>query len=101
MTNEAKGGHEGGVGAAPAKPEHKSYSIHVDNKLFKVGQATITGAELRALPQPPIGPDRELIQVVPGGLDIVINDGDVIELREGEHFVSTPRNVTPGAADGR
>jgi hypothetical protein len=81
------------------QPEHKSYVIHIDRNQFKVLSSTIAGAELRALPDPPIGADRDLFQVVPGGQDVLIGDGDIIELKEGMHFVTAPRNVTPGAGD--
>lgn len=96
-----KAGHSGEVRSAPAaKPEHKSYSIHIDRILYKVEQARLTGAELRALPDPDIADDLDLFLVVPGGLDVLVNAGDVIEIREGQHFVSVPRDVTPGS-DGR
>lgn len=97
-----KAGHAGEVGSAPAaaKPAHETYSIHIDNKLYKVEEPTLTGAELRHLPDPNIGPDFDLFLVVRGGLDKLIGDDEVVELREGQHFVSVPRDVTPGS-DGR
>jgi hypothetical protein len=95
-----KAGQAGGAGAAPAKPEHKTYSILIDKKLFKVEQPTLTGAELRALPDTDIGPEFDLFLVVPGGMDQLIAIDQVVELREGQHFVSVPRDVTPGS-DGR
>lgn len=101
MSSE-KAAHVGdGQPALAAKREHNSYSIHIDNQLCKVEEATRTGAQLRQLPTPSIGPERKLIEVVPGpGMDKEISDDDVVGMREGQHFVSTPRNVTPGAGDG-
>lgn len=93
-----KAGHAGDAGAATVaeQPQHKTYSIHVDNKLFKVEESSLTGAELRALPEPPISSEFDLFLVVPGGLDQLVGDDQVVELREGQHFVSVPRDVTPG-----
>lgn len=79
----------------PEKPD-KSFPIHIDRQVFKVESEVLTGAELRALPSPPIGQDRELYRVVPGGDDIVVGDADHVELKPGMHFVTAPRNVTPG-----
>jgi hypothetical protein len=96
-----KAGHAGEVGSAPAaKPEHKTYSIHIDNVLFKREEDSLTGAELRALPDPDISGEFDLFLVVPGGLDLLVGDDEVIQLREGQHFMSVPRDVTPGS-DGR
>jgi hypothetical protein len=96
-----KAGHAGEVGSAPAaKPEHKTYSIHIDNVLFKVEEDSLTGAELRKLPDPDISGEFDLFFVVPGGIDLLVGDDEVVQLREGQHFMSVPRDVTPGS-DGR
>jgi hypothetical protein len=86
----------------PDQADHgpKDFPIHIDREMFKVDQDTMTGAELRALPTPPIGQDRNLYRVVPGGQDVKVNDGDVVELKPGMHFVTAPKNVTPGAPHG-
>jgi hypothetical protein len=73
----------------------KTFPIHIDKQMFKV-EGSMTGAQLRALPDPPIGRDRELYRVLPGGDDQVVGDADLIELHPGEHFVTAPRNITPG-----
>ncbi len=97
MTKDANPDH-----AANDKPDHgpKHFSIHIDRETFKVDQETMTGAELRALPKPPIGEDRNLYRVVPGGQDVKVNDRDVVDLKPGMHFVTAPKNVTPGAPHG-
>ena len=56
----------------------------------------MTGAELRRLPHPPIGPDRDLFEVVPGGSDKKIADGDVVEMRNGLRFFTAPAQINPG-----
>jgi hypothetical protein len=50
------------------------YDIKIDRTEFKAKEHFLTGAELRALPNPPIGPDRDLFEVVPGGSDEKIAD---------------------------
>lgn len=77
--------------------QHKSYSVKIDRDPFKVESETITGAGLRALPTPPVGSDRDLFQVVPGGQDELIGEDEVVTLHEGAHFITAPRNVTPGS----
>ena len=93
--------HEAETEAAAAKgkpdPQHKSFSIKIDRDPFKVDSETITGAELRALPTPPVGSDRDLFLVVPGGQDRLVGDDEIVTLREGAHFITAPRNVTPGS----
>lgn len=87
--------------AASAKgkpdPQHKSFSIKIDRDPFKVESETIAGAELRALPTPPVGADRDLFLVVPGGQDKLIGDNEIVTVHEGAHFITIPRNVTPGS----
>jgi hypothetical protein len=85
----------------PGGDHHKTYSIHIDRDLFKVDHDRLTGLELRRLPTTPIPDTRDLFLVVPGGLDELIGDNQVVELKEGMHFVTAPRNVTPGAVRGR
>jgi hypothetical protein len=83
---EQKGGDEG----------HHQVTIHIDKETFHVEQGSMTGAELRRLPTPPIGPERDLFLVVPGGDDVRIEDDHVVELRNGMHFFTAPSTITPG-----
>jgi len=97
--NEIETADARGSGKAPGG-HHKSYVIFIDREQFKVENEVMSGAELRALPTPPIGQDRDLWEEVPGpGDDRKINDTDVVTLKEGTHFFTTPRAVTPGASD--
>lgn len=77
--------------------EPHTFPIFIDKKQYKVEARSMTGAELRALPQPPIGQDRDLYQVVPGGEDHLVKDGERIELKPGMRFISVPSQITPGA----
>jgi len=56
----------------------------------------MTGAELRQVPPTPIGPDRDLFEVVPGGTDRKIGDTDVVEIRNGIRFFTAPTQINPG-----
>ena len=82
-------------------PERPSYSIQIDRVHYKVHASRQTGAELRHLPTPPIGPDRDLFEVVPGGTDRKIGDVDVVEIRNGIRFFTAPAQINPGRWVGK
>lgn len=71
-------------------------TIHIDKKEFKLSESAMTGAQLRALPTPPIGPDRDLYEEVPGEEDILIESATVVTLRDGMHFFTAPHSINPG-----
>jgi hypothetical protein len=56
----------------------------------------MTGAQLRLVPSPPIGPDRDLFEVVPGSTDRKIGDDDPVEIRDGKRFFTAPTQINPG-----
>ncbi|MEX1245271.1 MAG: multiubiquitin domain-containing protein [Thermoanaerobaculia bacterium] len=71
--------------------------ITIDRKPYKAPKSPMTGAELRALADPPIGPDRDLYLEVPGrGQDPIIQDNQSVDLKEGMHFYSAPKTINPG-----
>jgi hypothetical protein len=72
------------------------FQIHIDRVHFMVYVEAMTGAELRQLPTSSIGPDRDLFEVVPGGVDRKISDGDSVALRNGLRFFTAPAQITPG-----
>lgn len=74
----------------------KSYKITIDRDHYEVHQDEMTGAEIRQLPYPPIGSDRDLFQVVPGGSDQKIGDADIVEIHEGMRFFTAPSQINPG-----
>jgi hypothetical protein len=73
------------------------YDIKIDRTEFKVKEHFLTGAQLRALPTPPIGPDRDLFEVVPGGSDEKIADDQKVKMRDGLRFFSAPAQINPGS----
>ena len=101
--NEGKdGGGSGssGPGGGGGNPGHgggnQKFKIKIDRTEFEVKQPTLTGAQLRDLPKPPIGPDRDLFEVVPGGTDLKIELGAVVEMRDGLRFFTAPAQINPG-----
>jgi hypothetical protein len=85
--------------ARPTHEHHKQITILIDRQHFRVSEGPITGAQLRDLPSPPVGPDRDLYLEVKGpGDDRLIEPSDVLELEEGMHFFTAPATITPGDA---
>jgi Multiubiquitin len=82
---------------ANGNDEAKQFAIKIDRENFKVDGPAITGAELRRLPNPPIGSDRDLFLTIPGpDPDPLIGETDAIELKNGMHFFTAPASITPG-----
>jgi len=75
----------------------KKHPIFIDHVKFDVTEDTLTGAQLRALPTPPVPADRDLFLEVPGGEDRLIADEDTIDIRNGEHFFTVPKTINPGS----
>jgi Multiubiquitin len=82
---------------ALAEELKKEFVIKIDRHEYRVQQHTLTGSELRDLAQPPIGPDRDLFEVVPGGSDRKINATDVVKMRDGLRFFTAPAQINPGS----
>ncbi len=82
-----------------ANPEHqkKQFHIQIDRVHYTVTSQELTGAELRLLPAVPIGADRDLFEVVPGGPDRKIENDAVVEIRDGQRFFTAPALINPGA----
>jgi hypothetical protein len=77
--------------------KHEEFEIQIDRQHFRVTQRQMTGQQLRNLPTPPIGPDRDLFEVVPGGSDRKIGSDDIVEIRNGLRFFTAPAQINPGA----
>jgi hypothetical protein len=85
--------------APTAQDKVRQVVIHIDKKPYKVLGPTITAEELRALPEPDVGADRDVYLEVPGpGDDQLITAGAVITLENGLHFFTAPSTITPGHA---
>lgn len=80
--------------SADRRPER--IQIQIDRVHYEVDVTHMTGEQLRQLPQPPIGPDRDLFEVVPGHSDRKIENNEEVELRNGTRFFTAPAHINPG-----
>jgi hypothetical protein len=71
--------------------------IHIDHDKFEVEESSLTGADLRALPDPTITSDYDLFLENPDGQDELIGDDQIVELKNGMHFFSVQKTINPGA----
>lgn len=83
-----------GNGKGPGGPEISV--IKIDRKEYKVRESVLTGAQLRRLPEPDVGPDRDLFEVVPGGSDRKIANDQDVRMRDGLRFFTAPAQINPG-----
>jgi hypothetical protein len=72
------------------------FNIQIDREHFTVTEPKLTGAQLRRLPQPNIPADRDLYEVRPGEDDLLIQDSDVVVMRNGLRFFTAPGHINPG-----
>ncbi len=99
MNNEEKGDKRSGPEHEhhrEDKDNHPHFEIQIDRVHYKVTMERMTGLQLRHVPNPPIGPDRDLFEVVPGGSDRKIGDEQVVEIRNGLRFFTAPAQINPG-----
>lgn len=94
MTNEVD--MHGGSPGAGAGSEKDRFQIQIDRVHYTVEQDNLTGAQLRGLVTPPIGPERDLFEVVPGGTDRKIEDAETVRMRNGLRFFTAPSHINPG-----
>lgn len=74
----------------------KVFDIKIDRTEYQVRKKVLTGADLRKLPEPDIGPDRDLFEVVPGGSDLKIEMNTKVKMRDGLRFFTAPAQINPG-----
>ena len=90
------GGNGNGNGQGNGGHGPKKFQIRIDRDHFTVEEASLTGAQLRALTEPDIGLDRDLFEVVPGGSDKKIEETTTVEMRNGLRFFTAPAQINPG-----
>ena len=83
---------------APAHVSVGKYEIQIDRKHYRVEQEEMTGAELRKVPDEPIGPERDLFEVVPGEPDKKVENDDKVQIRNGKRFFTAPGHINPGGS---
>jgi hypothetical protein len=79
-------------------PIKDRYQIQIDRVHYTVARDTMTGGDLRTLVNPPVGLDRDLFEVVPGGTDRKVDTSDVVQIRNGLRFFTAPTHINPGTA---
>jgi hypothetical protein len=77
------------------KPK-KKYEIQIDRVKYEVHQSELTGTQLRELPTPPIGADRDLFEVIPGQPDHKVENAEEVEITNGKRFFTAPAHINPG-----
>ncbi len=77
-------------------PKPHEFHIQIDRVHYTVTQAEMTGAQLRQVPPAPIGPDRDLFEVVPGQPDRKIGDATIVQIHDGQRFFTAPSQINPG-----
>lgn len=93
MPGQGNGGH------GPGDHGPGEVTIHIDDATFRIPAGSMSGAEIRQLPTPAIGPELDLWLDVPGGSDRKIENTDTVELRNGMHLFTAPGMITPGGSD--
>ncbi len=96
-------GEESPGGEGP--PSRTSLKIRIDRREYQVppdllDAGHLTGRQIRRLADPDIGADRDLFEVVPGGSDRKIDDGERILIRNHMRFFSAPSVINPGSVSG-
>lgn len=79
------------------KGRDRPFEIKIDRTEYKVKDAVMTGHQLRLLPTPHIGPDRDLFEIVVGGSDRKIEDNQKVKMRDGLRFFTAPAQINPGS----
>jgi hypothetical protein len=97
MTNQSNPPSEALAAGKPSKGVH----IQIDRSPYTVPDQPMTGAQVRQIPSPPIGPERDLFEVVPGAPDRKILDSALIPLHNGQRFFTAPGQINPGLLVGR
>ena len=76
------------------KPE--KIQIFIDGTKYHVQTGELTGAQIRALPAPPVTEDRDLWLDVVDKLDELIEDEQLVRIAAKMRFFSVPREINPG-----
>ena len=80
------------------KPDpDKIFEIQIDRLMYKLKENRLTGADLRRVPEPPISPERDLFEIVPGHSDRKVEDDDRIIIRDGLRFFTAPNTINPAS----
>lgn len=73
--------------------------IYIDGTKYHPQGHRLTGAQMRLVPSPPVGDDRDLWLDVIDELDKLVEDDEVVELENNMRFFTVPRVINPGQVD--
>jgi hypothetical protein len=74
--------------------------IFIDGVKYDAPSHEMTGAALRALPQPDVPADRDLWLEIPGPKDDeLIRPEGKYEVKPGSHYYTAPSTINPGGSD--
>lgn len=79
-------------------PKPGKTPIYIDGAKYHPEGDKLTGAQLRAVPSPPVSTDRDLWLDVVDELDKLIGDDEVVPLENNMRFFTVPRVINPGQA---
>ncbi len=68
----------------------RSRTIFLDKVPYEVQSAVISETDLRALPTPPVGPDRGVWKDIPDDLDDPLAPGELVRVTDGDRFFTKP-----------
>ncbi len=98
MVTENEFSKEGLDRPEPDKPDDdKVFDIQIDRVTYQVMDIRMTGADLRNVPEPPIPPDRDLFEIIPGHPDRKVENDDRILISDGLRFFTAPNTINPGS----
>ncbi|MCY4653457.1 MAG: multiubiquitin domain-containing protein [Dehalococcoidia bacterium] len=84
-------------GSGIEKPDTgKTFEIQIDRTMYTLTENRLTGADLRRVPDPPIPPERDLFEIIPGHPDRKVEVDDRIVIRDGLRFFTAPNTINPG-----
>ena len=79
------------------KPDlDKTFDIQIDRVVYTLTENRLTGDDLRSVPNPPIPPERDLFEIIPGHADRKVEYDDRILIRDGLRFFTAPNTINPG-----
>lgn len=93
---EVNQGNSGQPNAGGGKGPPEKFQIQIDRVHYTVTEPRMTGSQLRHVPPTPIGADRDLFEVVPGGTDRKIGNDEFVEIKNGKRFFTAPAQINPG-----
>jgi hypothetical protein len=80
-----------------ADEKKKETNLIIDKVQYMYDGERATGSQIRQIPTPPISDEYDLYEKVEDGRDKLIGDSEEVNLEGKEkHFLSAPRNITPG-----